>query len=72
MTDTSSPYKVTVDATAIATDGSVTFRARHADAAGNVSACSTATVAYVYDGTDPGITFPSGVTPTVGPRPRSR
>ena len=66
VTDTSSPYKVTVDATAIATDGSVTFRARHADAAGNVSACSTATVAYVYDGTEPGITFPSGVTPTVG------
>ena len=66
VTDTSSPYKVTVDATAIATDGSVTFRARHADAAGNASACSTATVAYAYDGTGPGIEFPSGVTPTVG------
>ena len=65
VTDTSSPYKVTVDATAIATDGSVTFHARHADAAGNVSACSTATVAYVYDGTDPGITFPAGA-PTTG------
>ena len=66
VTDTSSPYKVTVDATALATDGSVTFRARHADAAGNASACSTASVAYAYDGTDPGITFPSGVTPTTG------
>ena len=66
VTDTSSPYKVTVDATAIATDGSVTFRARHADAAGNASACSTASVAYTYDGTDPGIEFPSGVTPTTG------
>ena len=65
VTDTSSPYKVTVDATALATDGSVTFHARHADAAGNVSACSSASVAYTYDGTDPGIEFPSSA-PRVG------
>ena len=66
VTDTQSPYKVTVPATALADDGSVTFHAKHADAATNASACSTASVAYVYDGTDPGIAFPDGVTPTVG------
>ena len=66
VTDTETPFKVTVDATSLASDGSVTFYAAHADAAGNASACSTASVAYVHDGTDPGIVFPSGVTPTAG------
>ena len=66
VTDATSPYTVTVDATALASDGSVTFHAKHADAAGNASACSTASVAYVHDGTDPGIAFPDGVTPTAG------
>ena len=66
VTDATSPYTVTVDATALTSDGSVTFYATHADAAGNASACSTVSVAYVHDGTDPGIVFPSGVTPTVG------
>ena len=66
VTDAETPFKVTVDATAIASDGSVTFYATHADAAGNASACSTASVAYVHDGTDPGIAFPDGVTPTAG------
>ncbi|MYG25674.1 MAG: hypothetical protein F4213_06570, partial [Boseongicola sp. SB0677_bin_26] len=66
VTGTETPYKVTVPATALASDGSVTFYAEHADAAENASACSTESVAYVYDGTNPGIAFPSGVTPTVG------
>ena len=66
VTDTQTPFKVTVPATALAADGSVTFHAKHTDAATNASACSTASVAYVYDGTDPGIAFPDGVTPTVG------
>ena len=63
VTDTSSPYKVTVDATALTADGAVTFHAKHADASTNASACSTASVDYTYDGTDPGIEFP-----TDGPR----
>ena len=66
VTDATSPYKATVDATALASDGSVTFYAKHADAAGNASACSTVSVAYVHDGTDPRIAFPSGTTPTAG------
>ncbi|MYG25361.1 MAG: fibronectin type III domain-containing protein, partial [Boseongicola sp. SB0677_bin_26] len=66
VTDTETPFKVTVPATALTTDGSVTFHAWHADAAQNASDCSDASVAYVYDGTDPGIAFPDGVTPTVG------
>ncbi len=56
VTDTSSPYKVTATATALSTDGSVTFYAKHADAATNASACSTANVAYTYDGTAPTVT----------------
>ncbi|MYG27297.1 MAG: hypothetical protein F4213_14945, partial [Boseongicola sp. SB0677_bin_26] len=55
VTDTESPFKVTVPATALTSDGSVTFHAKHADAAQNESACSTGSVAYVHDGTDPGI-----------------
>ena len=66
VTDATSPYTVTVDATALTSDGSVTFYVTHADAAGNASACSTANVAYVHDGTDPEIAFPDGVTPTAG------
>ena len=66
VTDTQSPFKVTVTATALTSDGSVTFHAKHTDAATNASACSTASVAYIYDGTDPGIAFPDGVTPTAG------
>ena len=60
MTDTTSPIQVTVDATTIASDGTVTFYAKHADAADNASACSTANVAYTYDGTAP--TVSSGST----------
>ena len=59
VTDTSSPYKVTVDATALTADGAVTFHAKHADAANNASDCSTASVAYTYDGTRPGIELPT-------------
>ena len=59
VTDTSSPYEVTVDATALTADGAVTFYAKHADAANNASDCSTASVAYTYDGTRPGIELPT-------------
>ena len=63
VTDTTSPIEVSVDATALTSDGAVTYYAKHADAADNGSACSSANVAYTYDGTNPGIAFP-----TAGPR----
>ena len=60
VTDTTSPIKVTVDATTLTADGAVTYYAKHADAADNASACSSANVAYTYDGTAP--TVSSGST----------
>ena len=59
VTDTTSPIKVTIDASTIASDGTVTFYAKHADAADNASACSSANVAYTYDGTAPTVTAAS-------------
>ena len=53
---------VTLDITsdALPSDGNYNFYARSEDPAGNISVCSSATVAYVLDATAPGV--PSGLT----------
>ena len=67
VTDAVSPYTVDITATALTEDGAVSYYAKHADAGGNTSACSTATVSYTYDGTAPTVSSVSadGATVTV-------
>ena len=60
VTDNTSPYAVDVTATALSSDGAVTFYAKHTDAATNASACSTESVSYTYDGTAPSVTYTPG------------
>ena len=59
------PVSVTVTASEISSDGQVSYYAKHTDAVGNASACSTAKVDYTYDSTAPTITsaaFGTGTT----------
>ena len=48
VSDTTSPFMVTVTASALSSSGAVSFYARHVDAFGNASACSTVHAGYSY------------------------